>query len=127
MSPLRYRRVWLAIGFGLVALVIYLSLTPSPPDMPEVASVKTGHFVAYAVLMLWFAQLYPSLRTRLVLFAAFVLLGVTLEYAQSLTGYRSFSPSDMVDNAIGVLIGLGLASTPLGAALIRIERMIGAD
>jgi VanZ family protein len=123
-GALRYRTLWLAVGYGLVALVVYLSLTPSPPDVPQVLSVKTGHLVAYAVLMLWFAQIYGSLRTRLVLFAAFVLMGVGLELLQGLTSYRSFAPADMVDNALGALIGFALASTPLGTALNRMERLI---
>ncbi|HEX5128613.1 MAG TPA: VanZ family protein, partial [Usitatibacter sp.] len=125
-GDLHHRKLWLAIGFGLVALVIYLSLTPKPIDAGSVGEVKVGHFIAYGVLMLWFAQLYGSFRARLALFAAFVLLGVGLEFAQSLTTYRSFSPSDMLDNAIGALTGFALAGTPLGSALTRIERLIRA-
>ena len=113
-ADLPHRKLWLAIGFGLIALVIYLSLTPEPVDAGSVAEVKVGHFVAYAVLMLWFAQLYRSWRARLALAAAFALLGVGLELAQGLTSYRSFAYSDMVDNAIGVAVGLGA----LGIAVI---------
>jgi VanZ family protein len=124
-GPLRYRHLWLAIGYGLVGLVIYMSLTPSPIDAGKVEEIKVGHFIAYFVLMLWFAQIYQSWPTRLGMAAAFVLMGVGLEYAQGLTSYRSFAHADMVDNAIGVAVGLAMGSTPAGRALARIERWTG--
>ena len=47
-------------------------------------------------------------------------LGIGLEYAQDLTGYRTFSHSDMWDDALGVAVGFALSFTPLG----RIERAL---
>ena len=124
MRELRYRKLWLAIGFALVALVIYLSLTPDPVDVGKIEEVKTGHFLAYAVLMLWFAQIYRSLRARITVGLLLVLMGVALEYAQAMTGYRSFGYADMRDNAIGVTVGLILAATPLGGVLQRVEALL---
>ena len=124
-GALRYRNFWLAVGYGLVGLVIYLSITPEPIDVGKVEGVKVGHFFAYFVLMLWFSQLYQSWRTRLGVAAAFVLMGVGLEYTQGLTSYRSFAYADMMDNAIGVALGLAMGSTPAGSALARIERWMG--
>ena len=118
-------KLWLAIGFGLVTLVIYLSLTTDPIDVGKVDEVKLGHVIAYLVLMLWFAQLYQSWRARLGIAAALALMGVGLEYTQGLTSYRSFAYADMVDNAIGVAMGLAIGSTPAGRALGRIERWMG--
>lgn len=117
MRELRYRKLWLAIGFALVGLVIFLSLTPDPVDVGKIEEVKTGHFLAYAVLMLWFSQIYRAGRVRIVVGLLFVLMGVVLEYAQAMTGYRSFGYVDMRDNAIGVTAGLLLGFTPLGGAL----------
>ena len=130
MSPggeggLRYRKLWLSIGFALVILVTYLSLTTRPIDLGRIDEIKVGHFIAYFVLMLWFAQLYRPWRTRLGIAAAFALMGVGLEYTQGLTSYRSFAYADMMDNAIGVAVGLAMASTPAGRALARIERWMG--
>ena len=124
MRELRYRKLWLAIGFALVALVIYLSLTPDPIDVGKIEEVKTGHFLAYAVVMLWFAQIYRSLRGRITVGLLLVLMGVALEYAQAIVGYRSFGYADMRDNAIGVTVGLILAFTPLGAVLQRVEALL---
>ena len=121
MRGLRYRKLWLAIGFALVALVIYLSLTPDPIDVGTIEEVKTGHFLAYAVLMLWFAQIYRSLRGRIAVGLLLVLMGVLLEYAQAMVGYRSFGYADMRDNGIGVTAGLLLGLTPLGGVLQLVD------
>jgi len=110
------------VGAALVALVVYLSLTPPPIDAGRFEGVKTGHVLAYAVLMLWFAQLLAAGWARAATGLAFVAMGVGLEFAQGLTGYRTFAVSDMVDNAIGVAAGLVLAWTPLGGALGAFER-----
>lgn len=117
MRELRYRRLWHALGLALVALVVFLSLTPDPLDIGRFEEINIGHVVAYGVLMLWFAQLFRSGRGRFGVGVALVLMGVALEYAQSMTGYRSFAYADMRDNAIGVGAGLVLGITRLGAAL----------
>ena len=108
------RKAWIACGYAFIVLVIYLSLTPSPIVAPDVDGFKSGHIVAYAWLTLWFAQVYQRVRTRLGFAFAFVLMGVALEYLQGMTSYRTFAYSDMVDNAIGVSIGLAFSATRLG-------------
>ena len=120
-SP-RLRKAWIACGYAFVVLVIYLSLTPSPIVAPDVGGFKSGHIVAYAWLTLWFAQVYPRVRTRLAFAFAFALMGVALEYLQGMTSYRTFAYSDMVDNAYGVIAGGILAVTPLGGLFNRLNR-----
>src|SRR5689334_11771006 len=56
--PLRHLRFWQAIGFALIAFVIYESLTPHPVEVPLEQGDKYGHVLAYATLMAWFAQIY---------------------------------------------------------------------
>ena len=126
MRELRHRRLWLSIGFALVGLVIYLSLTPKPIDAGEMGGVKIGHFFAYFVLMLWFAQLIRAWPGRIAVAAAFAVMGVGLEYAQGMTAYRTFGYDDMRDNAIGVAIGLAVSGSPLGLLLLRLEEWMGA-
>ena len=120
---LRRARLWATWGAAFVALVIYLSVTPDPVRAPTVDGFKTGHIVAYLWLMLWFGQVWPSWRARLVSAALLCGLGVALEYVQRETGYRTFSYADMVDDAIGVAIGLALLVTPLGELLAWAERL----
>lgn len=117
----RHERVWIACGFAFVLLVVYLSVTPDPLRAPTIDSFKTGHILAYLWLMLWFAQVRASPWSRAVIGILLCALGVGLEYVQLHTGYRTFSYSDMVDDAIGVAAGYLLALTPLGSVFARWE------
>jgi hypothetical protein len=123
MSEVPLRKAWLLLGFGFVALVVYLSLTPNPIDTGRLGEIKIGHFIAYAWLVLWFSQLVETMIARWRIWAAFALLGVLLEYVQAETGYRGFAYEDMRDNALGAAAGLALAFTPLGAVLQRLGKI----
>ena len=92
----------------MVAAVVWLSLTPSPPKLDFSQSDKLGHFVAYGALMLWFAQLYVG-SARLLCAAGFVAMGIALEFVQGALGYRSFDVFDMYANSLGVVLGWAVA------------------
>ena len=98
MEELRYRRLWVAVGVGLVLFVIYESLTPHPIDAGEVGGLSFGHLLAYLTMTLWFCQLFEGWVARLMIATAFILMGVGLEYAQGMTTYRTFDIADMRDN-----------------------------
>ena len=122
---LRHRVPWLALGAGFILLVIYLSLTPHPLDVPSWWNFKVGHILAYAWLMFWFAQIYRRIGQRAGLFTAFLALGVALEYVQGWVG-RDFSYTDMRDDGIGLAIGALLVLTPLGGTLAMVEGWLRA-
>ena len=122
--PLKFHKAWIAIGLGFVVLVIYLSLTPNPPDLGAPEGMKIGHVLAYGWLMLWFAQIFRSISTRLWLAAIFIALGIALEYMQGLTDYRGFEYSDMLINAAGVVLGLLLGQSALQNGLAVIETVL---
>ena len=105
VRPIALRRAWRAIGVGLILLVIWLSLTPYPIEIPVEQGDKFGHLAAYGTLMFWFAQFDTRPRTRLGYAVGFIALGIALEFAQGLTDYRVFEVADMVANATGVLLG----------------------
>jgi VanZ family protein len=105
----KLRALWLAIGWGLVATIIWLSLTPRPPDIGIEHGDKLGHFGAYGVAIFWFCQIYPRRRTRVAYAAGFIAMGIALEFVQRATGYRTFEVLDMVADAIGVALGLAAA------------------
>jgi hypothetical protein len=120
--PLKFDRIWLALGAGFVALVVYLSLSTSTIDAGRFEDVKVGHFIAYFWLMFWYSQIFRGVRPRIALAVGFALMGVGLEYLQAMTGYRTFGYSDMRDNALGVLTGLALGWGAPGTLLARLER-----
>jgi VanZ family protein len=111
LNPTRIAGYWKAAGWMLVLAIITLSLTPAPPHLNLEQGDKLGHFAAYGLVTLWFAQLYTALRQRIWLALGMVALGIALEYAQRATGYRSFEVADMAADAIGVAIGW-LAAPP---------------
>lgn len=100
------RKAAIAAGWGWAAAIVWLSLTPSPPQVDVAHSDKMGHFFAYALLMFWFAQLYWR---RAAYAAGFIALGVGLEIAQGALGFRMYDAADMVANTLGVLGGWGAA------------------
>ena len=103
------RRLLVTGGWLLAAAIVILSLLPSPPDVDLPHGDKLGHVAAYSLLTFWFCRLYPQPRTRLLYGAAWIAMGVALEFAQGATGYRSFELADMAANALGVLVGAVIA------------------
>lgn len=120
---LKYRSVWLAGGWLLVSLIVYLSLTPHPPEPLSFPNAdKLEHGFAYALLSLWFCQIYQQLRQRVVVIVALIGLGVVMEIMQGWSGYRYFEYADMLANSLGALCGMLLARTPLGRVFFMIEK-----
>jgi VanZ family protein len=117
------RNLWSILGWGLVLLVIYLSLTPKPPPTDFMPSGdKVGHCLAYATLMGWWSQL-DTRHCRLALL--FVLMGLSMELAQSFIDTRKADVFDMAANSVGV--GLGWLSTRLKPDWLRwIDRRLFA-
>jgi VanZ family protein len=103
------RALWLTLGWAMVAAVVWLSLTPSPPKVDFEESDKLGHFIGYGTLMFWFSQLYVDKAARIGYAAGFAAMGVALEFAQDQLGYRTYEVFDMYANALGVLLGWAAA------------------
>ena len=125
MNKLRFPSLWLGIGLLFVTLMIFLSLMPNPPHVPQFrGNDKLGHFTAYVAMTFWFGQIYTRTRVRWTIALAFVVLGISLEYLQLASGYRTFEYADMGANAAGVLCALLLAQTPLSRCLAVVERSL---
>jgi VanZ family protein len=103
------RKACIAAGWAWAAAIVWLSLTPRPPEVDIPQGDKLGHFAAYGLLMFWFCQLYLRRPTRIAYAAGFVALGVGLEFAQGALGYRSYEVFDMYANTLGVLMGWAAA------------------
>lgn len=121
--PLKYFTLWLTVGWLLVALIVYGSLTPSPTQINVPNGDKFEHLFSYGVLMGWFMQLYSrAAHLRLALLC--VALGVGMEYAQLASGYRDFEYMDMVADAGGVFIAWLLGRTIAAQILYKLERQL---
>ena len=118
--------MWLAVGWMMVAAIVWLSLMPAPPKLDFEQGDKVGHFLGYGLVMFWFSQLYSNTRTRVTYGAGFITMGVALELAQGALGYRTYEEFDMFANALGVLIGWAVALASGPRVFERIERIAGA-
>ena len=122
VSNFNFGGLWASIGWALIALVIYLSLTPSPPEIIEFAFAdKLKHLLAYGVLMGWFSQLYPATKSQLFWALVFCLLGVAMEFGQDWGGQRTFDVFDMLANGSGVLLAWWLGRKWLAGSLLRVD------
>ncbi len=119
MTPLKFRLFWTLIGYGLVILVVVLSLSPPLPVAFHWAD-KFYHLLAYAVLMLWFAQLHPRSRYGW-LVCGFIALGILLEVLQSQSGIRSGEVWDAAANSLGTVLSWGMALMGMNTLLYRFE------
>ena len=125
LPNLKYRNLWLLIGWGMVFLIIYLSLEPNPPQPVDFNQAdKLEHLSAYAMLMLWFCQIYWDTQQRFRIALGFAAMGILIEILQGLGGVRFFEYADMLANAIGVLIGWGMGQTVLKQSLYYVEQKI---
>jgi VanZ family protein len=121
MNPLKFRRLWTLIGYGLVILVVVLSLSPSLPSPVDFPSVdKVVHVLTYGVLMLWFAQLHPKSR-YVWLAVCFIALGILLEILQSQLDARSGEVWDVAANSLGTVLSWGLALMGVNTLLHQFE------
>lgn len=122
---LRFKKLWLIVGWSLVLVVIGLSLTSSPPPVPSINyGDKLAHLFAYFVLMGWFAQLYHAPKQRLTYLIGFILLGGMLEILQDLGGIREGDWVDMVANSTGVLLAWQLTKNRMAYALAFVEQKL---
>ena len=119
---LRARRLWISVGWALVLLIVYLSLTPSPIGLPVEYGDKISHVLAYLALMSWFANIYDSAIQRTGFAIGFVILSIALEFVQWWVGYRTLELNDMVASTIGVALGLVFAPPRMPNYLKLIEQ-----
>ncbi len=126
VPDLKLRFLWLTIGYGLVALVVFLSLTSSPVDMEMGLPYedKVFHAFAYFILMAWFSQIYHDKFQRNMIAVIFVFMGMTLEYLQGYDPNRYFEFADMIANIIGIALGFSIALTGAKNTLLNIEKVL---
>jgi VanZ family protein len=123
-APLRLRRLWFAIGCFGIGLLFWLSLARNPLDLGLDSGNWSGHFLAYSMLMGWFARLSDDRWVRRRSAIMLVAIGIVIECLQGLVPWRTFDPLDMLANTFGVLLGW-IASPPrVPSGFPRVERLL---
>jgi VanZ family protein len=120
---LKYKLFWLFMGYAIIALVVYLSLTSKPIDlyMGFKNQDKLYHATAYFALMFWFSQIYHRNVQRAQLIVAFVFMGILMEFLQGLTPHRDPDIADAMANTAGVLLAYVATRWRLRFMLARLE------
>jgi hypothetical protein len=121
----KYPTLWLGLGWLLIAAIIYLSLVDvGPMPMQVKHGDKYGHVVAYGAAMFWFMQIYEDNRSRVLIAAGLLLLGIVLEFGQALTVHRTFGQADMIADGIGIVLGWLLSPPRTPNVLECVETVI---
>ena len=123
MLPLRYPKVWFALGCVLVIGVVAGSLLPAGAIDVVTFNDKLMHAGSYLVLMLWFAGLYRR-ALHPAIGGVLLLLGVSLDLLQGLTATRTLDIYDIAANSFGVLVGLVLSALVFEGWCQRLERRL---
>ena len=121
---LKYKNLWLLIGYMLIAFVVYQTLTSSPVSVSVKVSDKFLHTVGYFVLMGWFVQIFQQQQQRFLWALFFIGMGIAMEFLQDLGGVRFYEVKDMLANGLGVLIAWALSVTKFSGILIYFEEKI---
>jgi VanZ family protein len=124
MLPLRFPRLWLALGWAAVVFAIVVCLLPMN-ELPNLnANDKTEHFTAYLLLSLWFAGIYPRTRYGIIAIGLLV-LGILIEFAQGAMHLgRQADALDVVANSTGIAAGLTLCWLGLGGWAQWVETLL---
>jgi VanZ family protein len=123
LLPLRFPRLWSALGWLLVASVIVGSLVPGQALQVVNTNDKVMHAGAYFVLMVWFAGFYRHAAYP-VIATVLLMLGLALDLLQLLTDTRSFDWFDVIFNSAGVIAGFVLSTLVLGGWCQRVEQRL---
>ena len=104
MKALRIIQFWLFLLF-----CSYLGMTPAPPAIIQTLSDKLLHAVGYLMLYLSCSIAYPlpsHVGRKLLGLLGYSIL---IEILQNSIPHRGFSLLDILANALGLLLGLGLS------------------
>lgn len=124
LKPLRRPRLWLALWWIGILVVVVCSLLPAflLPEVPS-GGDKVEHFTAYFLLAAAAVQLFAARRALVGAGVGLVALGVAMEIAQGLlTTTRQMDVHDALANSMGVAGGLLTLATPWRDVLLAWDR-----
>src|SRR4051812_25397970 len=86
-----------------VAIAIFLFLTPREVKVVALVGDKVAHAGAFGLMMMSCCVVARTSRGYTWCALALITLGIGIELAQGMTGYRDFEPEDMLADTAGVL------------------------
>ncbi|MDR7295415.1 MULTISPECIES: VanZ family protein [Roseateles] len=116
---IRQRALWRALLALLVAVILWLALSPAPPRTVDTGWDKANHAMAFAALgfvSVW--ALWPRPRDWAWLALALLAFGGAIEIAQSFLPPREGDWADLLADGAGIALGL-LVALPITAMLAR--------
>lgn len=114
LPELRYRRSWMLGGILMLVVIAIVCLMPME-ELPKTGfSDKTEHLLAFGAVAFWFGSIVmrydlPWLALLLVAFGGLVEVGQEAMHLGRHGDWR-----DLAADTLGIVLGLGLALTPLG-------------
>lgn len=126
IRPLKWRWYYWSLGLSAVAVVMYLSLIPVPPDtgLEFPNADKALHLLAYFLMGAWFSQLVRGEGALGVTAVVLTLMGFGLEWLQGLGNARQRELADAIANASGVLLAWYACRGRMGLSLARMENKL---
>ncbi len=124
-AALRFRALWLTIGYALVISTAYNSLQSQPPAWAFIAGDIWLHASTYFILTFWFGQLYPGRLMQVGVALAFIFFGAMLELLQAhLIPYRLYELSDLAANTAGAALAWATLRSPAAWLLHQIDYVL---
>lgn len=115
--------VWYGFGALLLLVVAALSLLPMPDTG---VNDKLSHLATYIFLSGWFGLLAGNRSALAWTFVGIVAYGGLIELLQGMTSYRDAEWADLLADALGAAVGIGLYFTPLRRLLLLVDRGLAA-
>lgn len=128
MLPLRFARHWQLVSVTLLLVILVAAVLPVVWFLPDRIELidwfggvdKWAHAVAFALLTVWFAGLYPK-RAYWRIAIGMLAYGVLIEMCQGLISYRSAEWPDVGADVVGIGFGLSLALLGAGGWCLAAE------
>ncbi len=105
------RTRWLGLCVALAIVICFLAFDPKPPQFTDVANDKVNHLLAFGSLGFTGAlSQVVGLRRTVGVAVALVAFGGFIEIVQTYIPGRSGEWGDVLADAVGIALGLGLAA-----------------
>ncbi|WP_444994299.1 VanZ family protein [Aliikangiella sp. IMCC44359] len=101
-----YQSYWKLLFWIILAALLYLTLTPKPPQPISFHNIdKLYHFAAFGGFTFVFGIAFSKISYWYILLVS-ILLGIAIEVVQIYVPNRGFSIADMLADFIGVIVGI---------------------